>query len=249
MSDRRTIDVDVELSGDLIVEADFGQTVTEIVAPEHYLGPFEFQPSEQDQIIPVKDKTPVEDITIKAIKMDPVTITENGDYFPPPSQDGFSEVVVDIPMGEWSAPVLIYEGDFESVTNTFAVTELPNGEPFAFDRIVIELSSALQGQNVNKRTYWRSDLPMTGNPEQMIFDNGSQYWQGNTYSAISTMTIEDDTYISVSTIKEISKVSTSSFFLRKEHGGYDKITAYGWWSWACPAGAHIKITGYNRTGA
>lgn len=247
MSEIKILDVEVSFPDILDVDVDFGQTLTKIVAPEHYMGPFEFYPSDEDQIIPVKDKTPVKDITIKAIKMNPVTITKNGDYFPPPSEDGFSEVVVDIPMGEWSAPVLIYEGDFESVTNTFAVTGLPNGEPFAFDRIVIELSNAFQGQNVNKRTYWRSDLPMTGNPEQMIFDNGSQYWQGNTYSAISTMTIEDDTYISVSTIKEISKATTAPYFLRREHGGYDKITAYGWWSWNCPAGTHIKITGYNRT--
>ena len=79
MSDRRTIDVDVELSGDLTVEAEFGQTVTEIVAPEHYLGPFSFFPSDQDQVIPVKDKTPVEDITIDGITGNQ-TITENGTY-------------------------------------------------------------------------------------------------------------------------------------------------------------------------
>ena len=40
---------------------------------------------------------------------------------------------------------------------------------------------------------------------------------------------------------------TGQAYQRKAHGGYDKITAYGWWSWNCPAGAHIKITGYNRT--
>lgn len=87
---------------------------------------------------------------------------------------------------------------------------------------------------------------MTRNSAYKIFDNGFQFWQENTYSAISTMTIEDDTYISVSIIKEISKTSTSAFFLRAEHGGYDKITAYAWWSWNCPANTHIKIVGYNR---
>lgn len=248
MSNDLTIPMKIE-GGEIQVKASVGQTVIKVVAPDEYTGLTEVTPSDSEQVLATKDKLVRDDITIEAIRTEPVIIMENGNYFPAPDTDGFSEVVVDVPMGEWSAPVPVYEGDFDAVTNVFAVTELPNGEPFAFDRIVIELSNALQGQNVNKRTYWRRDLPMTGNPEQVILDNGSQYWQGNTYSAVSTMTIEDDTYISVSTVKEISKESTSSFFMRKEHGGYDKITAYGWWSWACPAGSHIKITGYNRTGA
>ena len=169
-------------------------------------------------------------------------ITDNGDY----NVLDKASVHVNLPVGEWGQGIVIYEGDFTEVTSAFTVTTLQNGISFEFDRIIVELSNVVQGQNVNKRTYWRSDLPMTGNPKQMIFDNGSQYWQENTYSAISTITIEDDTYISVSTIKEIDKTTASPYFLRKQHGGYDKITGYGWWSWACPAGAHIKITGYNK---
>ena len=169
-------------------------------------------------------------------------ITDNGNY----NVVDKATVHVNLPIGEWGQGTVIYEGNFTEATSAFTVTTLQDGTSFEFDRITVELSNVAQGQNVNKRIYWRSDLPMTGNPEQMIFDNGSQYWQGNTYSAVSTMTIEDNTYISMSTIKETSKTSTSSFFLRKEHGGYDKITGYGWWSWTCPADAHIKITGYNR---
>ena len=169
-------------------------------------------------------------------------ITDNGDY----NVLDKASVHVNLPVGEWGQGTVIYEGDFTEATSVFTVTTLQNGASFEFDRIIVELSNVVQGQNVNKRTYWRSDLPMTGNPEYMIFDNGSQYWQENTYSAISTITIEDDTYISVSTIKEVDKITASPYFLRKQHGGYDKITAYGWWSWSCPAGAHIKIIGYNR---
>ena len=152
-------------------------------------------------------------------------------------------------MSDWSAPTLIYEGDFDAVTNAFSVTELPNGNAFSFDRVVVEISNVQQGQNVNKRTYWRSDCPMTGYNEPLIIDGGSNYRYNVTYHAVTTITIEDDTYISLIAYNydESNPTSTGIAMQRKAHGGYDKITAYAWWGWNCPSGTHIKITGYNRT--
>ena len=220
-----------------------------IVAPDEYSGVTVVTPSDSEQVLATKDKLLRDDITVEAIKTEPVTLTENGDYFPPPDTDGFSEVVVNVPMGDWSAPVLVYEGDFSATTGTFAVTELPNGNPFSFDKIIVELSHVQQGQNVNKRTYWRSDCPVSGYNEPLIIDGGSNYRYNVTYHAVTTITIEDDTYIGLVAVNydENNPTSTAQAYQRKAHGGYDKITAYGWWSWNCPAGTHIKITGYNKT--
>lgn len=79
MSEIKTLDVEVSFPDILDVDVDFGQTLTKIVAPEHYMGPFEFYPSDEDQVIPVKDKTPVEDICVKGITGEK-TITQNGTY-------------------------------------------------------------------------------------------------------------------------------------------------------------------------
>ena len=177
------------------------------------------------------------------------TINANGVYLPSAGKDGISKVTVNVSVSDWSAPTFVYEGDFSAVTGTFAVTELPNGQPFSFDKIIVELSHVQQGQNVNKRTYWRSDMPMTGYNEPLIIDGGSNYRYNVTYHAVTTITIEDDTYIGLVAVNydENNPTSTGAAYQRKAHGGYDKITAYAWWSWNCPAGAHIKITGYNRT--
>ena len=189
------------------------------------------------------------DVPIPTFSTEEKTINVNGVYLPSAGKDGISKVIVDVPVSDWSAPVLVYEGDFSAVTSAFAVTELPNGDPFSFDKIIVELSHVQQGQNVNKRTYWRSDMPMTGYNEPLITDGGSQYRYNITYHAVTTITIEDDTYIGLVAVNydENNPTSTGLGYQRKAHGGYDKITAYAWWSWNCPAGAHIKITGYNRT--
>ena len=77
MSEIKTLEVEVTHPDILDVDVDFGQTLTKIVAPEHYMGPFEFHVSDEDQVIPVKEKTPVEDIVIKAEEWD-------GILYPPP---------------------------------------------------------------------------------------------------------------------------------------------------------------------
>lgn len=188
-------------------------------------------------------------VPIPTFQTEEKTISTNGVYLPSADKDGISKVTVNVPLSDWSAPVLVYEGDFDAVTSAFSVTELPNGDPFSFDKIIVELSHVQQGQNVNKRTYWRSDCPMTGYNEPLIIDAGSSYRYNVMYHAVTTITIEDDTYIGLVAVNydENNPTSTAQAYQRKEHGSYDKITAYGWWSWNCPAGAHIKITGYNRT--
>lgn len=171
-------------------------------------------------------------------------ITDNGDY----NVLDKASVHVNLPVGEWGQGTVIYEGDFEQVTSIFSITSLQDGTPFEFDKIVVELSNVNQGQNVQKRTYWRSDQSMSGYNEPLIIDGGSQYRQGITYNATTIITIEDNTYIGLRAINydTANLTSTVSYYQRKEHNGLDKITAYGWWSWNCPADAHIKITGYNR---
>ena len=219
-----------------------------IKSPETYTGQTTVTPSTTQQILQTKNKLVTENVTVGSVPLGILDVTENGKYYPVDVL-GFSEVNVDVPLGEWSASVLIYEGDFEAVTNQFSVTELPDGQPFSFDRIVIELSHVKQGQNVNKRTYWRSDKPMSGYNEPLIIDGGSNYRYNVTFTATTILTIDDDTYISLIAYNhdENNPISTGVAYQRKEHGGYNKITGYGWWSWNCPAGSHIKIIGYNRT--
>lgn len=197
----------------------------------------------------VNKASAVVNVPSQAFVLDSLSVTQNGTYIPASGVNGFDEVVVNVPVSDWSTPVLVYEGDFSAVTSAFSVTELPNGDPFSFDKIVVELSHVQQGQNVNKRTYWRSDMSMTGYNEPLIIDGGSQYRYNIMYHAVTTITIEDDTYIGLVAVNydENNPTSTGLGYQRKAHGGYDKITAYAWWSWNCPAGAHIKITGYNRT--
>lgn len=79
MSEIKMLDVEVSFPDILDVDVDFGQTLTKIVAPEHYMGPFEFHVSDEDQIIPVKEKMPIEDICVKGITGEK-TITQNGTY-------------------------------------------------------------------------------------------------------------------------------------------------------------------------
>lgn len=147
-----------------------------------------------------------------------------------------------------SEGVLIYEGTFTQTTSTFAITTLPNGQSFSFDKIIIEISNLGAGINSGWRQYWRSELPMTGNPTYM-FNTGVGYLSGATGLKVKTiMEMVDNNFIEVSSfgydVNDITK--TKSTYERKAHDGYNKITAYGWWSWTCPAGAHIKIMGYNH---
>ena len=72
------IDVIVERKS-FDVELEVGNPVVEVKAPDHYNGPFDIFPSDEDQIIPVKEKMPVEDICVKGITGEK-TITENGTY-------------------------------------------------------------------------------------------------------------------------------------------------------------------------
>lgn len=121
MSEIKTLEVEVTHPDILDVDVDFGQTLTKIVAPEHYMGPFEFHVSDEDQVIPVKDKTPAEDICVRGITgektvtqngtyntledktvtvnvqpdLQPLSVSENGTY-QPDGFDGYSQVMVNV---------------------------------------------------------------------------------------------------------------------------------------------------------
>lgn len=86
------IDVIVERKS-FDVELEIGNPVVEVKAPDHYNGPFDIFPSDEDQIIPVKEKMPVEDICVKGITGEE-TITQNGTY----NTLEDKTVVVDVPQ-------------------------------------------------------------------------------------------------------------------------------------------------------
>ena len=229
--------------GEIQVKATLGQTVIKVVAPDEYTGSTEVTPSDQTQVLETKDKLVREDITVTGITGTQV-ITQNGEY----DVVGDKLVTVDIPATGYDKGTLIYEGDFETTTSQFAVTALPDGSAFAFDKIEVEISNAGAGSNSGWRQFWRSDLPMTGNQPHML-GGGVRYLAGATALLIQTTVSIDGEYITLASIgfDADNPVKISADANRVRHGGYDKITAYAWWSWACPAGAHIKITGYNRT--
>lgn len=190
-------------------------------------------------------------VPVPTFETEEKTINTNGVYYPSAGKDGISKVTVNVPATGYDKGTLVYEGDFSAQTGTWAVTEMSDGSAFAFDKLVVELSGMGAGVNSNWRQYWRSDLALVGNHPNMFNIGGSAgYISGASDLKIEvTVEIEDDTYIWLrsSAWDENNKVATKAGIGRVAHNGYNKITAYGWWSWNCPAGAHIKITGYNRT--
>jgi hypothetical protein len=220
-----------------------------IVAPDEYSGATEVTPSDSEQVLPTKDKLVREDITVNPAPTEYLSTDHNGTFTPSDGKVGFSQVRVDVPATGYDKGTLIYEGDFATATGTFAVTKLPDGQPFSFDKIEVELSNLGHGLNSGWRQYWRSDLPLTGNHEHM-FNAGVGWISGATALNVrNVITIEDDTYIRFLSFgfDADNPTRTGTSGARRAHDGYNKITAYGWWAWQCPAGAHIKITGYNRT--
>lgn len=189
-------------------------------------------------------------VNVPAPVLQSLSVNQNGTYAPQSEVDGFSSVSVNVPSTGYDNGTLVYEGDFSSATSQWAVTELSGGQAFAFDKLEIEFSGMGQGINTGWRQYWRSDLPMTGNQTYMLNPGSVAYISGATALKVQvTIEIEDSTYICLKTAgwDADNPTSTKAGMARVAHGGYDKITAYGWWSWSCPAGTHIKITGYNRT--
>jgi len=179
----------------------------------------------------------------------PLSVSENGSY-QPDGFDGYSNVTVDVPAAGYDKGTLIYEGDFTATTNEWNVKTLPDGSAFSFDKIIVEISHVNGSTNSGWRNYWRSDLPMTGNHAQMV-NIGNQIWTvDNSTDFDLTLTIEiDGAYINflVTGQDNSDPTKTKAGLNVLANGGYDKITGYGWWFWALNAGAHIKITGYNRT--
>lgn len=209
--------------------------------------------------------------------LESLSVTENGLYLPDSDVDGFDRVsvsvpqpsgsinitangtydvtdkvsaVINVPATGYDGGTLVYEGDFSSSASQWAVTELSGGQAFAFDKLVVEFSGMGQGINIGCRQYWRSDLPMMYNQTYMFNPGSMAYISGATALKVQvTIEVENSTYNCLKTVgyDADNPTATKATMVRIAHGGYDKITAYGWWSWSCPAGAHIKITGYNRT--
>lgn len=216
-----------------------------IVAPDEYTGATEVTPSDQTQVLQTKDRLVRKDITVEGIT-GTQTITENGTY----DVVGDKSVTVDIPATGYDKGTLIYEGDFTATTSEWNVKTLPDGSAFSFDKIIVEISHINGSTNSGWRNYWRSDLPMTGNHAQ-VANIGNQIWRvDNSTDFDLTLTIEiDGAYINflVTGQDNSNPTKTKAGLNVLANGGYDKITGYGWWFWALNAGAHIKITGYNRT--
>ena len=179
-----------------------------------------------------------------------LNVTENGLYLPESGVDGYDRVSVDVPTTGYDKGTLIYDGDISTRITQFSVMEMPNGQPFSFDRIVAELYFTGQGGNTAFRTYWRSDLPVTDSqPYMLTLTGGTGYLSGAEGLNVNIDMSSDDTYITskyfTSASDDASRVKGGAF--RIAHDGYQKITAFAWWSYTAQAGGHIKITGYNRT--
>lgn len=174
------------------------------------------------------------------------TITQNGTY----NVEQYASAVVDVPTTGYDKGTLIYDGDISTRITQFSVMEMPNGQPFSFDRVVAELYFVGQGGNTAFRTYWRSDLPVTdAQPYMLTLTGGAGYLSGAEGLNVNIDMSSDDTYITseyfTSASNDASRVKGGAF--RIAHDGYQKITAFAWWSYTAQAGGHIKITGYNRT--
>ena len=219
-----------------------------IVAPEEYSGVTVVTPSDTEQVLPTTDKLVRDDIIVNPAPVEQLTVTENGRYVPSDGKVGFNEVIVDIPTTGYDKGTLVYEGDFSADTGTWSVTELPNGQPFAFDKLVVEFTNMRGGYNSGWRQYWRSDLPMIGNVPHLL-NTGVGFLRDATDLKSRTEFTIDDTYITAVSVgyDGDNPTNITANTARKVHDGYGKITAYGWWSWICVTGTHLKITGYNRT--
>lgn len=222
-----------------------------IVAPDEYSGVTVVTPSDDTQVLPTKDKLVRSDITVNPAPTEILSTDHNGTFVPSDGRLGFSQVIVDVPATGYDKGTLIYEGDFTKATDTFSVTKLPDGQPFSFDKIEVELHNLGLGVGSGWRQYWRSDLPLTGNHAHMINAGIGQISYATAMETKNVITVEDDTYMRfISFGFDADDLTRTGASLKMfAHDGYNKITAYGWWAWNCPAGTHIKIMGYNRTGA
>lgn len=65
-----------ELAGEATLSA--GLTIPQAVAVEEYTGPYEFEPSAEEQVVEISGKRATQDITIGAIPQNYGLITWNG---------------------------------------------------------------------------------------------------------------------------------------------------------------------------
>ena len=89
--------IDFVVEGDTIdLVTDFGQTVTEIVAPDEYTGSTEVTPSDQTQVLQTRDRLVPEDITVNPAPTEVLSTDHNGTFTPSDGHVGFYQVDVDV---------------------------------------------------------------------------------------------------------------------------------------------------------
>ena len=244
MSEIKTLEVEVTHPDILDVDVDFGQTLTKIVAPEHYMGPFEFHVSDEDQIIPVKDKTPAEDICVKGITGEK-TIIQNGTY----STLEYKTVIVDVPTTGYDKGTVVFDETLTEDTSSKYILTLPDGSDFSFDMLVVDFTNYVSSGNSGFRTYW-SKTAYGGN-----FTNGMISLPGNTgnwtYPLLRAIYTIDESVNRITALcygyDENFSNARTGYENAPTPEGFKKITMFGWWYRNILAGTHIKITGYNKT--
>lgn len=224
MSENKTLEVEVTHPDILEVDVDFGQTLTKIVAPEHYMGPFEFYPSDEDQVVPVKDKTSVEDIVIPGI-----------DFV------GYSKAE------------LVWDETLESATSQRYFLTKQDGSDFgSYDKLVVDMFNYVSAGNSGFRQYWNKKK-YGGNPSMMVSvgENTYSYILDPLHIEFTIHEAENmiEATASGRNINPNAHTLTSCMHDRSYkilEDGFQEINMYGWWSRTVPAGTRVVIKGYHK---
>lgn len=150
--------------------------------------------------------------------------------------------------GGWTNPVLIADETLSANTTSKAYTTLPNGNPFKFDKLTVDI---INGESANGgwRTYWSSSV-VTGNPTYGMAN--LQHLNGRKWDCHIEYVVSDDG-LSVICHQECTPHG-DDYDTSNQKGSYkrglisslDAITAWAWWSLNIYADTRIIIKGYNR---
>lgn len=139
MSEIKMLDVEVSFPDILDVDVDFGQTLTKVVAPEHYMGPYIIAPDHDDVTINIRDKQAFENIII-------------------PGTDFIG----------YSKAELIWDETLEITTNQRYFLTKQDGSDFgSYDKLVVDFFNYVSRGNSGFRQYWNKKK-YGGNPSMMI---------------------------------------------------------------------------------